>query len=214
MRSVSLLEADTNARHECRVCKQLKGVDAFSHCEWGRKLQGKTGRCRACASDYRKAKYEADKAALVSADISKLAATQQPCARCKVPLGEEAYSAGQWKRFAAAGVTGGVCRSCVRHHSMRTLHRVSAEEIRAMVAEQGGGCAICQEQLPESGLGIHVDHHHESGRNRGVLCGNCNTAIGLLKEEPRRFVAAIQYLVKHHPEKRDEAEECIKEYLT
>jgi hypothetical protein len=42
-----------------------------------------------------------------------------------------------------------------------------------------------------------VDHCHRSGRVRGLLCNACNTAFGLLREEPKRFLAAASYLDRH-----------------
>lgn len=41
---------------------------------------------------------------------------------------------------------------------------------------------------------MHVDHCHKTKRIRGVLCGNCNTAIGKLGENPAVLAAAIAYL--------------------
>ena len=60
-----------------------------------------------------------------------------------------------------------------------------------MFAVQGGVCAICEE-APAS----HVDHDHETGRVRGLLCFNCNGALGQFRairpgpdgEEPSRYL--------------------------
>lgn len=66
-------------------------------------------------------------------------------------------------------------------------------DIEAMLREQGGRCAICR--IEEENLG--VDHCHDTGIIRGLLCNNCNTAIGLLKHERRRCESAIEYLARH-----------------
>ncbi|WP_327135523.1 endonuclease VII domain-containing protein [Streptomyces sp. NBC_01343] len=58
-----------------------------------------------------------------------------------------------------------------------------------MIAMQGGVCCICP-----TAPAVHVDHCHETGRVRGVLCLNCNMGLGLLKENPDRIRRAIQYL--------------------
>ncbi|MFI2736126.1 endonuclease VII domain-containing protein [Streptomyces sp. NPDC018711] len=58
-----------------------------------------------------------------------------------------------------------------------------------MIRAQGGLCIICL-RAPA----VHVDHCHKTGRVRGVLCFNCNTGIGLLKERPDRIRRAIRYL--------------------
>lgn len=68
--------------------------------------------------------------------------------------------------------------------------------------EQGGRCAICSDPFTDASK-VAIDHDHEccSGRAnacgrcvRGLLCSNCNTAIGLLKDSRDRLLSAIQYL--------------------
>lgn len=58
--------------------------------------------------------------------------------------------------------------------------------------EQGGKCAICG-KIPRI---FTVDHNHETGCVRGILCSNCNTGIGLFKESEENLVSAIEYLKK------------------
>lgn len=57
----------------------------------------------------------------------------------------------------------------------------------------GDKCQICSFK-PISVMDLHVDHDHKTGRVRGLLCGNCNAGIGMLKEDPDLFRAAIVYL--------------------
>ncbi|MEU2657333.1 endonuclease VII domain-containing protein [Streptomyces sp. NPDC007325] len=58
-----------------------------------------------------------------------------------------------------------------------------------MIASRGGLCRICPAARP-----IHVDHRHGTGRVRGVLCFNCNSAIGKLGDDPDALRRAISYL--------------------
>lgn len=65
-----------------------------------------------------------------------------------------------------------------------------------MLSEQGGVCKICK-RAPDprhGGSRLHVDHCHTTGRVRGLLCSPCNTALGLLREDPLLFAAAAAYL--------------------
>ena len=73
----------------------------------------------------------------------------------------------------------------------RRKYGLSIEELEFLRVAQGDRCAICG-QPDEAGL--HIDHHHESGLIRGLLCGKCNKAIGLLREDPVLFDAASSYL--------------------
>ncbi len=73
---------------------------------------------------------------------------------------------------------------------------ISREDWDAMLDRQGGKCAICKgEPHPNHhGRRFHVDHCHATNRIRGLLCGNCNTALGLFKDDPERLASAIAYL--------------------
>jgi hypothetical protein len=66
---------------------------------------------------------------------------------------------------------------------------LTPEDLDALIASQGGVCAICRDAEPE-----HIDHDHESGQIRGVLCGPCNMGLGLFKDQPVRLRAAAAYL--------------------
>jgi hypothetical protein len=59
----------------------------------------------------------------------------------------------------------------------------------AMVAEQGGLCAICREAPAEQ-----VDHDHRTNRVRGLLCFNCNGALGQFRDRPDLMLRAVLYL--------------------
>ena len=75
------------------------------------------------------------------------------------------------------------------------LKKVGAtpEMYERMFTEQNGLCAICVK--PESnGRRLAMDHDHATGRIRGLLCRNCNMALGLLKDDVDRFVTAVGYL--------------------
>lgn len=87
-------------------------------------------------------------------------------------------------------------RRKVRAANHRKAYGIEPEEFDAMVAKQGGVCAICG--LPPRGKGngkhLHVDHCHVSGPVRGLLCSPCNTALGLFDDNSERLQAAIRYL--------------------
>jgi hypothetical protein len=60
---------------------------------------------------------------------------------------------------------------------------------QALLAKQDGKCAICEEVKT-----LFVDHCHTTGDVRGLLCPSCNSAIGMLGENPAALTRAISYL--------------------
>lgn len=86
------------------------------------------------------------------------------------------------------------CQNRMRQYSQYGLTR---ETFDSLLAEQGGVCAICRcSDLWSRGgdRGWHIDHDHESGRVRGVLCPYCNLMLGYAKDRPLTLEAAAEYL--------------------
>lgn len=77
---------------------------------------------------------------------------------------------------------------------LKNTYGISIEQYEVMIADQGGGCAICNRQPGNRRL--HVDHCHETGKIRGILCSGCNTALGLLNDNPDLIDKASDYLRK------------------
>ena len=87
---------------------------------------------------------------------------------------------------------------CQKHYMRprKRLNRygVTHEQFEAMLASQGGRCAVCR-TAETKGIGWCVDHDHVTQRVRGVLCDACNKGIGFLQDDPAIIVAALRYLV-------------------
>lgn len=80
-------------------------------------------------------------------------------------------------------------------HRRKTLG-VTPEAFSSMLSEQGGACAVCRTGEPGK-KGWAVDHCHDTGRVRGVLCNACNLSLGLLQDDPARIRAAADYVERH-----------------
>jgi len=83
---------------------------------------------------------------------------------------------------------------------LRHLWGITLEEYNAKVVQQGGVCAICKRPEsrvhPKSGS-VHrlsVDHDHLTGKLRGLLCGTCNRALGLLNDDIEFVHGMVDYL--------------------
>jgi len=63
--------------------------------------------------------------------------------------------------------------------------------------EQGSCCAICKAIIAGGRGAFHADHNHQTNQPRGVLCHNCNVALGNFKDNPDLLQAAIDYLNKY-----------------
>ena len=124
------------------------------------------------------------------------------CGRCKEVLPAERF----YKEKRSKDGLSGYCKECSSAN-----HKVWREENRKHLQDyarekrygldkinydllygiQSGKCAICSSKLTDSG---HVDHNHETGEVRGILCSPCNMAIGLLKDDPAILLSAAEYL--------------------
>ncbi len=80
-----------------------------------------------------------------------------------------------------------------RDYDLRRNYGITLAEYDALAASQGGVCAVCREQCP-TGRRLSVDHDHQSGQVRGLLCSRCNQALGLFRDRSDLLLAAIQYI--------------------
>lgn len=87
----------------------------------------------------------------------------------------------------------GLCR---RHRNAERVlvhkYGIGYQQRERMARRQGYRCAICP--APDSDNALHIDHDHGTGEVRGLLCGNCNRALGLMRHDPALLTAAIGYL--------------------
>lgn len=75
----------------------------------------------------------------------------------------------------------------------RSRYGVDEERFESMLHEHGGRCAICRKPCG-TGTALSVDHDHESGAVRGLLCRKCNAGIGNLGDDPELVERALRYL--------------------
>lgn len=87
-------------------------------------------------------------------------------------------------------------RETIRSTQLRAKYGITSEQYDRMLEAQGGVCAVCS-GTHENGHRLAVDHCHTTGKVRSLLCGACNTALGLAKEDPTRLEALAAYLRLH-----------------
>ena len=127
---------------------------------------------------------------------------EKQCSRCGVVKTASEF----WVIFARSGKAAGTrslsgpCKPCqktygrewMRKNRRRLAMGVTHEEFEALSKAQNGKCALCQR--PPGKKGLSVDHDHWSGRMTSLLCGNCNTALGLMQDSPVLLRRAARYL--------------------
>jgi hypothetical protein len=93
------------------------------------------------------------------------------------------------------------CPTRQRRYKLKHSYGISLEEYDALLKEQGGVCQICKcppkENGPKNLQALRVDHCHETGKIRGLLCHSCNVAIGHLGDNLSTLQNAISYLAKY-----------------
>lgn len=83
-----------------------------------------------------------------------------------------------------------------KEYNLKSKFDLTLDDYNAMLKKQGGVCAICG-GTEGNGQRLSVDHNHESGTVRGLLCQRCNTVIGMSLENTQNLKAAIAYLERH-----------------
>jgi hypothetical protein len=100
------------------------------------------------------------------------------CKACESDKAKEYYKANRDKRL---------------EYRRKYLYGVNEEVYQDLLKQSGGVCEICKEECT-SGRALAVDHCHNSQEVRGLLCTNCNTALGSFKDDIDLMKKAIEYL--------------------
>lgn len=91
-----------------------------------------------------------------------------------------------------------VCRDCEREasrkRSFKLIRGITTEERDLILALQGYKCSCCGKKDPGSLKGWHADHSHSEGHIRGILCANCNIALGQVNDSVKHLQLLIEYL--------------------
>lgn len=164
------------------------GVCMRGHLLEGRNMRVAGGRisCRVCSQNRRRAQKGLDPLdTVVDGRTQRTGATH--CGS-----GHELTPDNTYLHTTSKGYVNRHCKKCARARR----YGITYDELEQMLIDQDGSCAICLSPFDaeKRGLGFHVDHCHVSGAVRGLLCSNCNTAIGLLGDDPATLDRALQYV--------------------
>jgi|SRR5215510_5208771 len=107
---------------------------------------------------------------------------RRTCSRCGITKYETEFHKSQ---------PGYICKKCSAEYQRAHKYGLTPAMIEELRTKQYGLCAICGYSL---GPKFNVDHDHETGMVRGLLCYPCNTALGKFQESERILLSAIAYL--------------------
>lgn len=80
-----------------------------------------------------------------------------------------------------------------RDYKLRYKFGIDLEDYNQMLEQQRYRCALCQVIVTGT---LHVDHNHKTGAVRGLLCRDCNTGLGMFRDNIETLQQAIEYLSK------------------
>lgn len=162
----------------CITCHEEKSLEEYHKRVRGDKTW-RVNRCRACSYMANQEWRQANK--------RKLRAYYRKYARAyrKLP------------RVKAA------CAVSTRRHILKKKYGITEGDYGALLASQGGVCAICRSDNSRSSYKkFHVDHSHATGKVRGLLCSQCNVGLGSFCDKPELLIEAADYLRINDPNRK------------
>lgn len=96
---------------------------------------------------------------------------------------------GRWRCYECYKITSRAMR-------LRNCYGLTIQEADSLIVKQKDKCAICK-QKNSSNRRLHIDHNHNTGKIRELLCSHCNQGLGHFKDNIASLTQAIKYLEKH-----------------
>ena len=82
----------------------------------------------------------------------------------------------------------------IREYQLKRDYNLTLDQYNKMLSDQNGCCKICDTKMTKP----HVDHCHTTGKVRALLCINCNSSLGQLKEDTKIMQKLIEYVKEHN----------------
>lgn len=175
----------------CTKCKETKDIKYFS---WRTDTKKHRAQCKKCHKGYEidlfDKRQEIEEFFLIG---------KKKCSKCCQYKSVSEFSAD-------ANTKDNLyirCKPCVNRYTSKVgrwqmifkKYGLLQEDYEKMLVLQNNLCAICETSVPGGTYHVFaVDHCHITGKVRGLLCKNCNTALGILKDNINSFERAAIYL--------------------
>jgi len=158
----------------CSKCGVEQSPDQFYKAKGTR--DGLRGDCKICFSKRARANYLANS----EREIARVKQWQQ--------ANPDRVRAAQRKRRSQPG-----SKLADRAWHLKRKYGMTLKQYDDLLTAQEGRCAICEEP-PRADVSLHIDHDHNTGVVRGLLCFRCNNALGDFADDGGRLIRAVHYL--------------------
>lgn len=166
----------TTGTKQCSCCLEEKPASDYSKC--ARNAGGICAHCKACAKK-NNARWRAENKATHRASSKAWYRANRD--RCRA--NQAAWSAKNKDKIKAHSY----------RHALNRKYGLTPEQHAAMFEAQDHKCAICGKRAKR----LMIDHCHDTGLVRELLCQSCNVAVGLMGDSVQRLRLAIAYIEKH-----------------
>lgn len=118
------------------------------------------------------------------------------CTSCKISKPFNAFSKSKSQKSGYNTW----CKQCLsewrkeKGYDIERTYGITKKEYNEILVKQENKCSICNNEL-DLGKGTHLDHEHETGYSRGILCTNCNKGLGFFKDDINIMARAIAYII-------------------
>jgi len=128
---------------------------------------------------------------MIGRDYSKL----KKCSKCGR---EKDLSCYDQKKDGKDGLKA-YCKVCRRSAELQSKYGITIEDFDEMLRNNDYKCSCCNTIWPGGKYNrFNCDHDHDTGKIRGLLCHNCNLAVGGLGDDVPGLVRAVEYLRRHY----------------
>lgn len=184
----------TVSEKRCYVCGEVKPAIAFAKSGKSKSVDGLSSRCRVCNKQYMKdyyqknrgrwKNYRGDNRDKINAAKRKLYRESEKVRRYYIDLANRWRIKNPERKYAQV---------------LWDNYKLTLEEYRQILDRQNGGCALCgkKEGKINGKRILHVDHDHETGKVRGILCVQCNHGLGKFQDSVEILDKATAYLRRH-----------------
>jgi hypothetical protein len=92
----------------------------------------------------------------------------------------------------------------MKNYHLNRKYKITLDDYNKMLEDQKDCCASCGRHRSTWPRALHVDHCHNTGKIRGLLCYNCNQFLGYIKDDPLTLVRILSYLKREPNVKRND----------